>query len=159
MNRIKVLPVLLCLAYILSSFSGAKVPSWIPKDFDPRKNILLIQSAEIHGCMEQGDDKQARVVKEGMADYPYKYELAKPADIMNGSKYQNKDIYRWALLTSRVDMGDAPGQGTMQVSGADFHIYDRKMDKHYAPTGRSNSFLKGVLKYTISNIVKYAKGL
>ena len=159
MNRFKVLAVLLSLGYILSSFSGAKVPAWIPKDFDPRKNILLVQSIDIHGCMEQGDDKQKRVVKEGMADYPYKYELADPEDITSGKKYQNKDVYRWALLTSRVDMGDAPGQGTMRVSGADFHIYDRKMDKHYAPTGRSNSFLKAVLKYTISNIVKYVKGL
>ena len=160
MKQFKFLPVLLLLGFILCSFGGVKTfhdTSWIPADFDCRKSTLLVQNIGIPGCMEQGE-KQTRVVTEIMqAEYTYKYELAKPDDILNSSKYADKDVYRWALMTNGVYMKET--MGTMSASGADFHIYDRKLNKHYKPTGKSDSFLKHVMAPTIATIVKYLNEL
>lgn len=166
--RVALLAVLVMSIYFLSSFSSETKPlkngdKWIPSDFDVRKSTILVQPFVWHNKYK-GDvgEKRTEEMKEEMkANYPYKYEFASEEDIRGGSKYADKDKYRYALMWSNGSYAPVFGRATASNSGTvfDFHIYDRKLDKHYPATGKYASFIMTIFKPTVATIVEFMKNL
>jgi|ERR1043165_4062704 hypothetical protein len=169
MKKIKSLSALLVLTCILCSFGNDpfKDTTWIPKDFDGRNGVLLVEIIKLN-IPDKQNDKQNEKAKELMQQlYPYKYEFATSEDIMNGSKYADKKKYRWALmyssstststLTKGGTMPDQHGRDNITVSSSDFHVYDRQTNVHASPTGRSNSFILNIMRPTVATLTKFTQ--
>ncbi len=167
MKMSKMLPLLLVFICMFSSFSGDVKPytngdKWIPADFDPRQGVLLVLNFSIkenpNAYLKKAQDKATNEMKEVMAaGYPYKYEFVSKEDL-KGSKYADLDKYRFAVVdgnTYTMSIGSGSGGSSSNV----FHIYDRKLDKHYPDTGHPSSGVDITLKGTIATIVKYLKDL
>jgi hypothetical protein len=186
----KVLPGLLVLFLLLSSFSGdtkvfKNTKDWLPEDFDARNNILLIKnySTGLSGDadLKSAEDKVTDDMKAEMQRlYPYKYEFVSGNQVSANTKYANTDVYRYVIMENTGSVGidhNMPGPGPNpnnpqayragQNTGGkqfgralhDFHIYDRKLDKSYSPTGHPNSLVVEVFSPMINTMAQYLKGL
>jgi len=164
MKKIKLLSIASVLFIILSSFKGEIKPfkntEWIPKDFDARTGVLLVQTAAFNVPTKQNEKVTADLKEIMQQNFPFKYQFASVAEIAESDKYADKDKYRWALASNSLRrsanyVGTNPS--TMVVNSVDYHIYDRKNDKEYEATGHSNSFPKAVFAPTVVTLVKYSK--
>jgi hypothetical protein len=167
MKTSKLLPLLLIVACMVSSFSGDVKPytngnKWIPTDFDTRNSVLLVLNFSIkenpNAYLKKAQDKATNEMKEIMkADYPYKYEFVSKDDLKSG-KYDDKEKYRFALVDQNT-YTQTIGAGAGGSSSNVFHIYDRKNDKHYPDTGHPSAGVDITFKGTVTTIVKYLRDL
>ena len=156
---------LLIFAAALCSFSGdektfSNAKDWIPEEFDTRTTVLLVQN--IKG---PGNERAQKIWEKVIADmkvvmkegYPYKYEFASQEDIKGGSRYADKEKYRYVLVP---DFTYATALG---ATGTDWrhddYIFDRKLDKQYAYTKHAGSNPLMVFKPAVATLVKYLKEL
>ena len=138
---------LIFLSYSLSgcvfgelTFSDGK--NWIPKDFHPKTDILLI---------EQYPDKN---INEDMIDYlsknfRVKYEVVEREMILNKTgKFADAELYKFAFLWETKDMS-AKSIG---------HFFDMSLSKHYSSTTKNNRYQsKNAYKSYISTIDLFYK--
>ena len=161
--------LLLVIVCLLCSFSGGEKPfnnasKWIPADFDTRNNTLLLQSFSIkenpNAYLKKAQDKVNEEMKAEMQTaYPYKWEFVTADDVKNNHKYADKDKYRWVLIVANVHTQSVGSGGASSSYSNDFHIYDRKSDKHYDETKHPSSSVLPVMKPTLATIVQHLKGL
>lgn len=137
---------------------------WIPADFDSRKSTLLIEKFVWH------DAKKAQKVNDDMKEYaqqhyPYKFELVDGENIGDAAKYADKDKYRYALMMSdKMHTTHSTNMNTGMSSSRsldvfDFHIYDRKLDKHYPVTTKYSSLVMLTFRPVIITIADHLKDL
>jgi len=168
-------------------YTNTKV--WLPEGFDTRNTILLVQNFSTglkgNNNLKKAEDHVTEEMKTEMAKvYPYKYEFASADQIANSTKYANTDLYRYVLIdvngstpshsspNSMPSSSSNPNNpstyrggsssGGMSFGGApvnDIHIYDRKLDKHYPPTGHQQGYVTPILRTMVNTIVQYLKGL
>ena len=165
MKQLKSISAIAAVFFVLCSFKGEIKPfkntEWIPKDFDTRNGVLLVQEAAFNVPPKQNQKITGDMKEIMQQNFPFKYEFAPTSEISSDGKYADKDKYRWALVTTSIKFTSQHFDGTldMVVNAVDFHIYDRKNDKKYAPTKHSNSFVKPVMAPTVVTLVKYLKEL
>jgi hypothetical protein len=185
----KTLPHLLVLLCLLSSFGGdtrvfTNTKLWLPGDFDSRNTILLVKgySTGLSGDagLKNAEDKITDDMKAEMQKlYPYKYEFVSGTQVSSDPKYANTDVYRYVIMESngstpvvisnnmpasqgpdpRHPERDRTGDKNFGLSVHDFHIYDRKLDKSYSPTGHPSNTVLPVFTTMINTIAEYLKGL
>ena len=134
--------LILILSLALSScvfgkltFSDGKY--WIPRDFHPIDNILLI---------EQYPDKDinGEMLKYLMKNYRGKYEIVSPNMVLNKTgKYADTELFKFAFLWEKKD-------GLTKPIG---HFYDRSLNKVYPSTTKNNRYqIKNAYKSYINTI-------
>lgn len=176
----------LVIVLTLSSFSGKDIvydnkSGWIPSDFDSRKSTLLVQNfdGEDHDHSNYRLKEYAKItdkMKQVMIEtYKYKYEFASKEEIEKSDKYANKDEYRYVLTCDNSNysphnvggrFGGASGfsstnwdRESSTYSANTFHIYDRKLDKHYPTTGKSTAYVATTMKPTVAAIMKFLRAI
>jgi hypothetical protein len=137
---------------------AGKLPKWLPKDFDPKNDIILIEKA---------DGGQQKKIQEFMtADYPYKYEFInmgilkgeKYASLINADKYADKKVYRFMLVHSMTSIISRQGEvGVTHAQGNifDYNFIDRLNDITYPKTGSTSSWAFKTLRSIINKIIQY----
>ncbi|MEP7238354.1 MAG: hypothetical protein ABI685_10830 [Ferruginibacter sp.] len=146
--------------FAISANGQAKLPKWLPTDFDPKNGILLIEKANAPG---QG--KAQKNIEEFMAEnYPYKYEFVnigivgddKEPTIINAEKYTDKNVYRFIMVNSVTSIKGIPNASGHQSLGSffDYSFIDRLNDKAYPPTGSSTSWANQAFKRIMAKIIK-----
>ena len=129
--------------------------SWIPKDFNPNKTILLVEKFAISGRAEQNMEDYMN------QKYPYKFEFVDIQTIKNKEgKYADTKLYRYALVISSHTSTMTKAQGAVTSGGLtttwfDFNFYDRDLNKSYPPTRRPSSYASTTFKPVINTIVKH----
>ena len=128
--------------------------SKVPKDFDPRKHVLLVcEIARLNFPNQRSDSKTEQINKLLQKYYPYRYEIVTLDDIYkNKTKYGDTTKYKYALLyylsstthtTTTTVTKSVPNYGTSSYSVSpsarsiylDFGFYDRVTKTTYPPTG------------------------
>ena len=159
-------------SFLISSCSPSKMTfkngeSWIPSEFNPRNTTLLVQKFEV---AKSGQKKMEDYMVEA---YPYKYRFITLKDLSNtAGRYTNTDSFRYVLeVESHVrqtqstfnTMGPNKGFSSpgMNITGFDYHFYDRKLDKHYRQTGMGSGYaimtFKPVINTIVANVQKQKK--
>ena len=111
----------------------------IPPEFGDPKYILLVQERE-GGLNRKGMTNHLE--KSFKKNYSGKFEMAVQEQINSDSKYQDKNLYRFALIwhitftTKWVIIHDR--RELKEVASFDFHLHDRLDDKAYPPLGVSS---------------------
>ena len=182
----KTLVRLLFLLCLLSSFGGElkifkNTSLWLPEGFDSRNTILLIKTFSTGRStdpdLEAAEDEVTDDMKFEMQRlYPYKYEFVRGNEVSSNHKYANTDVYRYVIMesnggtsmpsTSYVNTQNPnsaqryrTGDKNFGLSVHDFHIYDRKLDKSYSPTGHPTNTIQPVFSNMINTIAVYLHGL
>ena len=118
--------------------------SRVPKDFDPRKHVLLVcEISRLNFSNQRSDSKTKQIDGLLRKYYPYKYEIVSLDDIQNNrTKYGDTTKYKYALLyylsstthtTTTTVTHTIPNAGTTSYSVSpsartiylDFGFYDR----------------------------------
>jgi hypothetical protein len=129
--------------------------SWIPKDFNPNKTILLVEKFSISNRAEQNMEDYMN------QKYPYKFEFVDFKTIKNREgKYADTKLYKYALVISSHSSTLTKAQGAstnagLTTTGFDFNFYDRDLDKNYPATKRPSSYAITTFKPVINTIVKH----
>ncbi len=131
---------------------------WIPKDFIPKKTILLVEKFTVSAKANQ---KMEDYMSEA---YPYRYEFVEKDIIENRvGKYADTTLYKYALVWSShftpgsmVYGPDARSTYRIAaVTGFDYNFYDRSSDKKYPKTQKSSSYAIMTFKPVINTIVAH----
>ena len=130
MKKIPVL-LLLLLCYTLSgygqvfgklTFSDSK--DWIPNDFNPKNDILLIEEFPDNTINE----KMVNYVRK---NYRGNYEIVSKDMIMDvTNNYSNTEMYKYAFLWVSTE-------GSHKPTG---HFFERAIGKHYPTTTKKNRY-------------------
>ena len=161
-NRKSLLVFMLFLANVMTSIASVhkeKEP-WIPADFDPKNSVLLVQEFTWHRA-GVGEKETAKMKEEMEKTYRYKFEIASFGDIKKGSKYDDKEKYRYALMWTQGSASTwSDGAGHVSGGEAIFHmyIYDRKLDKKNPINPQFNSFIIKVFRPAVKQIVEFLDG-
>lgn len=154
--------------FLFVAFSGCSINNhsysdgnkWIPQDFNPAKNILLVE----HYI---GKEKWNTALVEFLdKHYRGKYEIVDKADILgNQGKYADRNKYQFAILWAEVGSishtSFAGGSGTTNFSSPQIddygHFLDRSSGKEYPTTKRYNNYgWKGYVPF-FNTIIKHFK--
>ncbi len=153
MKKLNLLLLTLVTLLALTSFSGnGKVfnnaDKWIPADFDPRKTTLLID------CFCSSPLVKKLIEEHMQEKYPYKSVVAN--DTKDSIKYADKDLYRYVLVCRNyINSVSDPSGRSSYISLYDYHIWDRKLDKHYPETGKPSQLPMVNFRPMINTIVKF----
>jgi hypothetical protein len=126
--------------FTLSNPSTSRVNEGsIPPEFGDPKYILLVQKRE-GGLNPKGMTNYLE--KSFKKNYSGKFEMAVQEQINSDSKYQDKNLYRFALIwhitfTTRSVVTNGRRE-IKEVASFDFHLHDRLDDKAYPPLGVSS---------------------
>lgn len=149
----------------------------IPSDFNAANGVLLIE----HNVVDKSDKaavaaaakskdmyviaymtkNSKRMIEFAEKSYPYKHEFATPSDIYeSNSKYSDKTVYRYALVTSLVKpiQSDKFNARTGQVTSTHyqpifrFYLYDRLNDKTYSALSNGSSLIMWAYKAAIKKL-------
>jgi hypothetical protein len=116
------------------------VDNWIPQDFNPTNNVLLIETHPVNNKQNE------RMIEWLEKNYPYRYEVVNKGVIENkiSEKYSDTKTYpfgvEWELLGHRV---------TTQLNGqthfeTEWDLYgnfiDRSSNKVYKSTRKNNVY-------------------
>ena len=113
----------------------------LPSNFNPNKQVLLIEKA--------GSESQVEEMKEYMSsNYPFKYEFI-TWDDLSADKYSDKDSFQFALRKVELHDGHTPK--------FDFCFYDHISNQQYSKTGDESAEPKEPLEKIIKKIVKKYK--
>jgi hypothetical protein len=149
----------------------------LPKKFNPNQGILLIeQSVEedksqvalsTHASVSTDTYMNAYMKKNKKAmeeyadkNYQYQHAFTSQDEIYgSGSKYQDKNLYQFALVTSLVKPGqhtnfssDGRMQSTHNQPIFRFYLYDRLNDKTYSSLGNGSSLVMWAFKNAIKKL-------
>lgn len=157
--KLYALPFFISALFIL--FAIASAPSkmtfhnsdkWIPAEFNPNAQILLIENFHSSSVQQKAEDYVSK-------HYPYKYEFVSKEDIYSTDKYKDNILYRFALISNKdyftTNYTRSNGStGSISGEGTDFGFYDRKLGVtlQKAKRGSSNALL--TFKPIINSIVK-----
>ena len=127
---------------------------WIPKDFDAKHSVLLIEKFPL-----RKEKYNQAMVDFLVQKYPYKYEVVERAVIENKKgKYADTKLYQFGLLWTRIVR---PGYGTsssmQMVEDFEGNFYDRSTNTNYPKTTKTRSYGYWSYKPVINTIVAYAK--
>jgi len=164
MKKIKAFTVPVFVIAIFSLFAIASSPShhtfkngakWIPSEFNPNKQVLLVEKLAHDNTEEKAEAYMAE-------KYPYKYQFVPAGDIYNSDKYSDLEKYRFALvrwkdefsMTTEYSNGSSR---TVSGQGTDFGFYDRKLKKMGPKAGKGSSNVLMTFKPIINTIVKDAE--
>ena len=111
----------------------------IPPEFGDPKYILLVQKRE-GGINPKGMTNYLE--KSFKKNYSGKFEMVVQEQINSDSNYQDKNLYRFALMwhityTSRGVIINGRHE-TREIASFDYHLHDRLDDKAYPPLGVSS---------------------
>ena len=149
----KLTPFLFLIFMAVSVYAGNNklVPhptNWLPKDFDSRKTVMLVQIYDYRGRYSGEHTKETEQMKAMMAErYHYKFEFATKKEIEESDKYEDKEKYRYALKWEN------------QGQGVDFFILDRKTENAFPRTGIYNSRALVIFEPALNTIVDRLKSL
>jgi hypothetical protein len=158
--RTSMLLTVIALSSFIGDFKIFETGKWIPAEFDTRKTTLLVENFKLNGgnkhvaeaCEKVTNDMKA-VMKER---YPYKYEFVSYDDLQGAGKYADKDAYRFVIMFDHDDkMNSSGGSYAANV----FHLYDRKLNKHYPETSKTSGMVIPVFAPTVSAVTSYLKAL
>jgi hypothetical protein len=131
--------VIAAIVFILSACSFSKASfsdasKWIPDDFNPKTNILLIErypmSAKSNIAMQDFLDK----------NYAGRYEIVDKKDILNRSgKYPDTKLYQFAF-TWKATVSYRRGMSGSADVDPNGSFYDRANDKQYPTTKKTNNY-------------------
>lgn len=149
----------------------------LPSDFNAANGVLLIEHnvvdksdrAAVAAAMQSENTyviaymtkNRKQMIEYADKNYPYKHEFATPSDIYDAnSKYSDKTIYRYALVTSMVKpvQHDRFNERTGQLTSTNyqpifrFYLYDRLNDKTYAALGHGSSLIMWAYKAAIKKL-------
>lgn len=150
----------------------------LPANFNSKPGILLIEqsidddkstvSVSATNSFQTDNYMNAYMKKNknNMVEYAdknckYKHEFASQKDIYGSmSKYSDKNIYRYALVTSlvkpsqhyNVNTSNGQLQSTHYQPIFKFYLYDRLSDKTYAALGNGSSLIMWAYKSAIKKI-------
>ena len=152
--------IALSLGFAGSVNGQAKLPKWLPPDFDPKNGVLLIEKTSAPG---QG--KAQKNIEEFMAEnYPYKYEFVsvgmgegdKEPTVGPDEKYADKNTYRFLMTSSVTAVKGMPSGNGHQTQGSffDFSFIDRLENKAYPQTGSSTSWAAQAFKRIMAKVLK-----
>ena len=134
---------------------------WLPENFNPKENILLIE--------ESKPARQQKKIADYMAKhYPYKYEFVSTKDLLPRLIDQSsKTKYGFALINSWLTYktsrqttynNNTTGMHYTTVSAIDYHFVDLANEgKAYPETGIASSYAYTTFSAIIKHILK-AKG-
>jgi hypothetical protein len=153
-SSLRLLTVCFLLSFIScspSTHTFGNSDKWLPKDFDPKKGVLLVEKIS-------WPKKQQRKMEEFMAkSYPYKYEFITLDEIKNpGGKFQDLDKYKFVLINStallqRMDISKPA------VTMVDFNFYDRTSKTNYPKTGKGSSLASMTFMPVINTVLEKTK--
>lgn len=136
---------------IASNMTFGNGKDWIPKEFDAKSNILLIEAdLPLKGQERKMEDYMKK-------NYPYRFEFVRYRDIVDREgKFADASLYRWVLMYANSQV-QTSNPNNPYASAMDFYFYDRMRDKRYPPTTKG-SFRKIItFKPAINTIVKDSK--
>jgi hypothetical protein len=151
--------VVLTIGFVVSANAqDAKLPKWLPPNFDPKNGILLIEKAPAYL------PGQKKIEKYMEKNYPYKYEFvtlglagnSNESTIFNAEKYTDKNIYRFIMVNSSTIIKGIPKSDGHQSQGSlyDYAFIDRLNDKAYPATGSATSWPNQAFERIMSKILK-----
>ncbi len=110
----------------------------LPNDFDPAKQVLLIEKA--------GNENQLKEMEVYMQqNYPYKYEFVLWDDLST-DKYEDKTIYHFLLRKTVVSKAHAPT--------FDYRFYDLVHNQNYAKSEAEDDTPEKPLEKIVKKIIK-----
>lgn len=125
---------------------------WKPNDFVPSKGVLLIERIN-------RPKAQQKKIEEFMAkEYSYKYEFIDAKNLQeNPDKYADKNIYRFALMSSLSFSNiheNQPSRSALNVGSFDYHFIDRANNKVYPNSGIGSSWASMTFKKIIKTCLE-----
>ncbi|RYE16240.1 MAG: hypothetical protein EOP51_26170 [Sphingobacteriales bacterium] len=121
--------------------------AWLPTGFNPKESPILVQ------VYAQGANPiTAEMIAFMKEQYPYEYKLVSLEDIENTSGLYDADQYPYALIWSVKEENFGKNNNRLKQT-FDMRFYDRKADKDYPNTGKSNNAPNLVFKPLIRTIV------
>lgn len=153
---------------LLSGESSRVFPNgekWVPKDFDPKNTVLLVENFVI--LTKKGENKVEKAnqdLKDYMKEhYPYPYEFV---DDVTSANPQYADTLKcpyalvWSAHTTSPDpfpgKGAAtPGTSGMSIptTGISYNFFDRRTNQLMQTHGRANSYAIGNFSAVINTIL------
>ena len=111
-----------------------------PAEFGEPQHVLLVQKLT-RGINSKGMNNYLE--KSFKKNYSGKFEMATEADIQTNNTYQDKNIYRFAVIfviDSYTTTSFSNGHSVQnRAYRCDMHLFDRLINKHYPSLGVSSN--------------------
>lgn len=167
MKNVRLLIFMILALVALSSFKGDEKDKFyenknglIPADFDTRNSTLLIES-ETFDPTRDGIARYNERYRQYLSEvYLYKFEINTQYEIINNSKYADKDQYRYILADRYSTHSYSGGYSASQAGSYNvFYIYDRKLAKENPRAPKGSAFIMPTFKIAVNTITKFLKEL
>ena len=153
--------ITLAIASSPKNGSYSDAAKWIPKDFNPKNSVLLIEE---HILNAKQNEKMIQYLSE---KYPYGYEIVDRKTIVTPSgKYADTKKFRFGILwngaQSTRQRTENGGQNNGKIyTSFQWDMYgsfiDRKTTTKYPTTNKINNYGQSGYCPVINSIVKYFK--